>query len=217
MPSAINSAVTTFESVFDLNVGLINVVKKHYGKDKEHFNCDLLDLPDDDIAYGILTLRSDNPVDFIINDKYKDSSDSLRDQIFEKYYSEIIELSRPTSLFDLFKAFKIVGGGNMVNAVVACKDEQQLQFIKKKIPTIDAVVKEYKDIDRETYGAIYINKFTTLSEFDRVLGKTIFLLNYHYNFEEDGSSLNKDYYKVYSEFNEIRVMDTFTNLQLCEG
>ena len=217
MPSAINSAITTFDSIFDLNVGLIRVIQKHYGKDTEHFNRDLLSLPDDDIAYSILTLRSDNPVDFVINDKYKDSSADLKDQIMEKYYSEIIKLSRPTALFDLFMAFKTLGGGNMVNASVVCKDEQQLQFIKKNIPTIEAVVKEYKDINRESYGSIYINKFTTLSEFDRVLGKTIFLLNYRYNFEEDGSSLNKDYYRIYSEFNEIRVMDTFINLQLCEG
>lgn len=217
MPSAINSVITTFESVFDLGIGLLNVIKKHYGEDKEHFNCDLLDLPKDDIAYGILTLRSENPLDFVIKDKYKESSNDLRDQIVEKYYNEIIESSRPTALYDLFRAFKSVGGGNIVSAMIVCKDEQQLQFIKKKIPTIDAVVKDYKDIDRESYGAIYINKFTTLSKFDKVLGKTIFLLNYRYNFEEDGSSLNKDYYKIYSEFNEIRVMDTFLNLQLCEG
>jgi len=217
MPSAINSVITTFESVFDLGIGLVNVIKKHYGEDKEHFNCDLLNLPKDDIAYGILTLRSENPLDFVIKDKYKESSNDLRDQIVEKYYNEIIESSRPTALYDLFRAFKSVGGGNIVSAMIVCKDEQQLQFIKKKIPAIDVVVKDYKDINRESYGAIYINKFTTLSEFDKVLGKTIFLLNYRYNFEEDGSSLNKDYYKIYSEFNEIRVMDTFLNLQLCEG
>lgn len=217
MASILNTAHTTFESMFDLNVGLVKVIQKHYGKDAKHFNYGLLWLPDDDIAYEVLKQLTDNPLDWLLVPEYKSSAEDLYKELYNKYYSEIIQLSRPTSLYNLFSMFIRVGGGDVVNTAVTCKDEQQLQFIKKNCPLLDAHVKEYKDVDRESYGTIYINKFKTLSEFDRVVGKNIFLLNYRYNFEEDGTRLLKDYYDIYSKFNEIKVMDAFVDLHLCEG
>lgn len=217
MTSILNTAQTTFESMFDLNFGLIKVIQKHF----KHANCfdqNLLELSDDDLAYELMTNKNENPIKWIFKKDYsEDSADDLRDTIKEKYYDEVLKFSKPTCIYNIFDAFENIGGGNLITGYVACKNEKQLQFIKNKIPTIKAFVKEYIDVNRETYGSLYINNIKLIKEFDKVIGKNIFILNYRYNFEEDGSGLLKDYYSIYKELNEIKIMDSFNDLDISLG
>ena len=90
------------ESIIDIDLGVVRFIKKNFSNSK-YMDQDILKNNDELFYKSLLVSRENpNPLSVIINPIYKDSADSLYNEILEANYDEILEMTSPLALFPIF-------------------------------------------------------------------------------------------------------------------
>ena len=184
------TALIPFNMVLDVEVGLIRLIKYDYSQN-EIFDQAILSNEDNIFFKDILSKRMNrNPLTAIATDKYIDNLtllDDLYNQFMKEKYDEILELSPPTSLFDMLNlsvSFKADG----IACTIWCKYTKEKDVYKSRLGSrCNSFIIEpsMSNIDLSPYGSIYINDYRDALFFSNLKGKNIFVSDYRYNFEDD--------------------------------
>lgn len=207
------TALIPFDMVLDLQVGLIRLIKYGYSNNTV-FDQTILSNDNNIFFKDILSKRKNqNPLTVIASDKYKDdigTLDSLYNQFMEREYKEILELSPPTSLFDMIN-LSVLYKSNGITCTIWCKSEIEREEYSSRLGSkakLFLIESDISKIDLSSYGSIYINNYKDALFFSNLKGKNLFVSDYRYNFEDDDKKiLLKDISDQIKNANNIKTIN----------
>lgn len=184
------TALIPFDMVLDVEVGLIRLIKYEYSNNKV-FDQVILSNDNNIFFKDILSKRKNkNPLTVIATDEYKNNLsllDELYTQFMEREYKEILELSPPTSLFDMIN-ISMVYRSSGISCSIWCKSIlEHKEYTSRLGARCRSIIDEplAKNIELAVFGNIYIHDYPDILNFLNLKGKNIFVSNYRYNFEDD--------------------------------
>lgn len=184
------TALIPFDMVLDVEVGLIRLIKYEYSNNKV-FDQVILSNDNNIFFKDILSKRKNkNPLTVIATDEYKNNLsllDELYAQFMEREYKEILELSPPTSLFDMIN-ISMVYRSSGISCSIWCKSIlEHKEYTSRLGARCRSIIDEplAKNIELAVFGNIYIHDYPDILNFLNLKGKNIFVSNYRYNFEDD--------------------------------
>ena len=205
-------AIFEFEMLFDLDYTLATLIQRYYGKSK-YFDTVLEEDPIS-LRLLLLTRTEKNPIYILLKPEYRDSADSLYEELKEEFSMELY-LRRNIYFTEFYKFFSVLiksdGAVADIGAIVNNKKEEAI--VRELSPLIR--VFDSKEIARNDYDALYIKDKDTVGLITpRVEGKTIFLANYGFNLTTIGEEESPDleFMEEYSDDNAIFTVDIYSSV-----
>lgn len=205
-------AIFEFEMLFDLDYTLATLVQRYYGKSK-YFDTVLEEDPIS-LRLLLLTRTEKNPIYILLKPEYRDSADSLYEELKEEFSMELY-LRRNIYFTEFYKFFSVLikSDGAVADIGVIVNNKKEEAIVRELSPLIR--VFDSKEIARNDYDALYIKDKDTVGLITpRVEGKTIFLANYGFNLTTIGEeeSPNLEFMEEYSDDNAIFTVDIYSSV-----
>jgi hypothetical protein len=205
-------AIFEFEMLFDLDYTLATLIQRYYGKSK-YFDTVLEEDPIS-LRLLLLTRTEKNPIYILLKPEYRDSADSLYEELKEEFSMELY-LRRNIYFTEFYKFFSVLikSDGAVADIGVIVNNKKEEAIVRELSPLIR--VFDSKEIARNDYDALYIKDKDTVGLITpRVEGKTIFLANYGFNLttivEEESPDL--EFMEEYSDDNAIFTVDIYSSV-----
>ena len=205
-------AIFEFEMLFDLDYTLATLIQRYYGKSK-YFDTVLEEDPIS-LRLLLLTRTEKNPVYMLLKPEYRDSADSLYEELKEEFSMELY-LRRNIYFTEFYKFFSVLikSDGAVADIGVIVNNKKEEAIVRELSPLIR--VFDSKEIARNDYDALYIKDKDTVGLITpRVEGKTIFLANYGFNLTAIGEEESPDleFMEEYSDDNAIFTVDLYSSV-----
>ena len=205
-------AIFEFEMLFDLDYTLATLIQRYYGKSK-YFDTVLEEDPIS-LRLLLLTRTEKNPIYILLKPEYRDSADSLYEELKEEFSMELY-LRRNIYFTEFYKFFSVLikSDGAVADIGVIVNNKKEEAIVRELSPLIR--VFDSKEIARNDYDALYIKDKDTVGLITpKVEGKTIFLANYGFNLtticEEESPDL--EFMEEYSDDNAIFTVDLYSSV-----
>lgn len=210
----VNKVLFDFSVFFDMKIGFVKYIASRF-KGSSLLDEEFLKSTDDEIL-KIVHIYS-NTEDIIcrcFKDKdVKSSAYSLFEEVKKDDYITLINLSPTTSMVKLFKAFHTYADG-AVKATVFCKNQTEVQYIKRLFNDIEKPDIVTKIDNIRDYGRVILSYINDINYLDNVIGMNIMYLNYRENFEEKSPTQLKTRVIIdYGDNNNFTFADAYINLQ----
>lgn len=205
-------AIFEFEMLFDLDYTLATLIQRYYGKSK-YFDTVLEEDPIS-LRLLLLTRTEKNPIYILLKPEYRDSADSLYEELKEEFSMELY-LRRNIYFTEFYKFFSVLikSDGAIADIGVIVNNKKEEAIVRELSPLIR--VFDSKEIARNDYDALYIKDKDTVGLITpRVEGKTIFLANYGFNLTTIGEEESPDleFMEEYSDDNAIFTVDIYSSV-----
>ena len=205
-------AIFEFEMLFDLDYTLATLIQRYYGKSK-YFDTVLEEDPIS-LRLILLTRTEKNPIYILLKPEYRDSADSLYEELKEEFSMELY-LRRNIYFTEFYKFFSVLikSDGAVADIGVIVNNKKEEAIVRELSPLIR--VFDSKEIARNDYDALYIKDKDTVGLITpRVEGKTIFLANYGFNLTTIGEEESPDleFMEEYSDDNAIFTVDIYSSV-----
>lgn len=205
-------AIFEFEVLFDLDYTLATLIQRYYGKSK-YFDTVLEEDPIS-LRLLLLTRTEKNPIYILLKPEYRDSADSLYEELKEEFSMELY-LRRNIYFTEFYKFFSVLikSDGAVADIGVIVNNKREEAIVRELSPLIR--VFDSKEIARNDYDALYIKDKDTVGLITpRVEGKTIFLANYGFNLTTIGEEESPDleFMEEYSDDNAIFTVDIYSSV-----
>lgn len=205
-------AIFEFEMLFDLDYTLATLIQRYYGKSK-YFDTVLEEDPIS-LRLLLLTRTEKNPIYILLKPEYRDSADSLYEELKEEFSMELY-LRRNIYFTEFYKFFSVLikSDGAVADIGVIVNNKKEEAIVRELSPLIR--VFDSKEIARNDYDALYIKDKDTVGLIvPRVEGKTIFLANYGFNLTTIGEEESPDleFMEEYSDDNAIFTVDIYSSV-----
>lgn len=205
-------AIFEFEMLFDLDYTLATLIQRYYGKSK-YFDTVLEEDPIS-LRLLLLTRTEKNPIYILLKPEYRDSADSLYEELKEEFSMELY-LRRNIYFTEFYKFFSVLikSDGAVADIGVIVNNKREEAIVRELSPLIR--VFDSKEIARNDYDALYIKDKDTVGLITpRVEGKTIFLANYGFNLTTIGEEESPDleFMEEYSDDNAIFTVDIYSSV-----
>lgn len=205
-------AIFEFEMLFDLDYTLATLIQRYYGKSK-YFDTVLEEDPIS-LRLLLLTRTEKNPIYILLKPEYRDSADSLYEELKEEFSMELY-LRRNIYFTEFYKFFSVLikSDGAVADIGVIVNNKKEEAIVRELSPLIRAF--DSKEIARNDYDALYIKDKDTVGLITpRVEGKTIFLANYGFNLTTIGEEESPDleFMEEYSDDNAIFTVDIYSSV-----
>ena len=205
-------AIFEFEMLFDLDYTLATLIQRYYGKSK-YFDTVLEEDPIS-LRLLLLTRTEKNPIYILLKPEYRDSADSLYEEL-KKEFSMELYLRRNIYFTEFYKFFSVLikSDGAVADIGVIVNNKKEEAIVRELSPLIR--VFDSKEIARNDYDALYIKDKDTVGLITpRVEGKTIFLANYGFNLTTIGEEESPDleFMEEYSDDNAIFTVDIYSSV-----
>ena len=205
-------AIFEFEMLFDLDYTLATLIQRYYGKSK-YFDTVLEEDPIS-LRLLLLTRTEKNPIYILLKPEYRDSADSLYEELKEEFSMELY-LRRNIYFTEFYKFFSVLikSDGAVADIGVIVNNKKEVAIVRELSPLIR--VFDSKEIARNDYDALYIKDKDTVGLITpRVEGKTIFLANYGFNLTTIGEEESPDleFMEEYSDDNAIFTVDIYSSV-----
>lgn len=205
-------AIFEFEMLFDLDYTLATLIQRYYGKSK-YFDTVLEEDPIS-LRLLLLTRTEKNPIYILLKPEYRDSADSLYEELKEEFSMELY-LRRNIYFTEFYKFFSVLikSDGAVADIGVIVNNKKEEAIVRELSPLIR--VFDSKEIARNDYDALYIKDKDTVGLITtRVEGKTIFLANYGFNLTTIGEEESPDleFMEEYSDDNAIFTVDIYSSV-----
>ena len=148
----------------------------------------------------LLFRRSENPFSVVLNKKYEDSFESIYNEFKDKYYDEVLEIAKPTDLFDLI--VKMNDADGTIENFIYCtnsKEEEVLHRLYDSFITIDKIP--------SNYTCLFIKYISKIEPYLPLEGKYIYIINAQYNLGEN--FIPHPVTVALSDVNRIRMIDPY--------
>ena len=205
-------AIFEFEMLFDLDYTLATLIQRYYGKSK-YFDTVLEEDPIS-LRLLLLTRTEKNPIYILLKPEYRDSADSLYEELKEEFSMELY-LRRNIYFTEFYKFFSVLikSDGAVADIGVIVNNKKEEAIVRELSPLIR--VFDSKEIARNDYDALYIKDKDTVGLITpRVEGKTIFLADYGFNLTTIGEEESPDleFMEEYSDDNAIFTVDIYSSV-----
>jgi hypothetical protein len=205
-------AIFEFEMLFDLDYTLATLIQRYYGKSK-YFDTVLEEDPIS-LRLLLLTRTEKNPIYMLLKPEYRDSADSLYEELKEEFSMELY-LRRNIYFTEFYKFFSVLikSDGAVADIGVIVNNKREEAIVRELSPLIR--VFDSKEIARNDYDALYIKDKDTVGLITpKVEGKTIFLANYGFNLTTIGEEESPDleFMEEYSDDNAIFTVDIYSSV-----
>lgn len=205
-------AIFEFEMLFDLDYTLATLIQRYYGKSK-YFDTVLEEDPIS-LRLLLLTRTEKNPIYILLKPEYRDSADSLYEELKEEFSMELY-LRRNIYFTEFYKFFSVLikSDGAVADIGVIVNNKKEEAIVRELSPLIR--VFDSKEIARNDYDALYIKDKDTVGLISpKVEGKTIFLANYGFNLTTIGEEESPDleFMEEYSDDNAIFTVDLYSSV-----
>jgi len=205
-------AIFEFEMLFDLDYTLATIIQRYYGKSK-YFDTVLEEDPIS-LRLLLLTRTEKNPIYILLKPEYRDSADSLYEELKEEFSMELY-LRRNIYFTEFYKFFSVLikSDGAVADIGVIVNNKKEEAIVRELSPLIR--VFDSKEIARNDYDALYIKDKDTVGLITpKVEGKTIFLANYGFNLTTIGEEESPDleFMEEYSDDNAIFTVDLYSSV-----
>ena len=205
-------AIFEFEMLFDLDYTLATLIQRYYGKSK-YFDTVLEEDPIS-LRLLLLTRTEKNPIYILLKPEYRDSADSLYEELKEEFSMELY-LRRNIYFTEFYKFFSVLikSDGAVADIGVIVNNKKEEAIVRELSPLIR--VFDSKEIARNDYDALYIKDKDTVGLITpKVEGKTIFLANYGFNLTTIGEeeSTDLEFMEEYSDDNAIFTVDLYSSV-----
>ena len=202
------SNLLTFESVVDIDLGIINFMIDKYKK-SVYFNQYIVNASSEDVKKNFLLAREDkNPISILLKDKFKASLPDMLKDIADKYLEEVLKFCQPTDILRYAKTLQEYDG--VIKCVINCKNSLQEQYIKNLDSTLTTVLNQD---NMDGYDCLFLKYVEDVVKYKNLNGKYIFLSNYMHNIDK-ADGLPKKIILVASDTNKIRTIDPYVGLTL---
>lgn len=205
-------AIFDFEMLFDLDFTLVTLLQRYYGESK-YFDTVL---EEDPISLRLLLLTRNvkNPIYLILKPEYRESADSLYEELKKEFFIEMY-LRRNIYFTEFYKFFSVLIKSDVAVADIGVivNNKREEAIIRELSPLIR--VFDSKEIARNDYDALYIKDKDTVSLITpKVEGKTIFLANYGFNLTTLGEEESPDleFMEEFSDDNVIFTVDLYSSM-----
>ena len=177
LPSIKFTPLISFDTILDLDTGLINLIKEEYA-DPDVFDIELLKLPEDVLISNLYFRPCENPLYTIrnrnmeLNDDNKNILDDYYKEFMDTRYDDIVSLSNCTDMDELVLRFK---EAKDITVAIVVNNDYEASHIKliEKLSEIQIVY--YSDIDDSNrYNQIYLKYISDLSKFPSTIRNTTF-------------------------------------------
>jgi len=210
-----NTILITFDSVFNIHLGLINLIKENFNNDK-FMNVDLFNNDDEFFKMLLLTTKETNPLKLLLKEDKLNQADSIYNAFMDKEYNNILKNASVTGIYGLILTYLKTGEG-LIKPKVLCKNELEQQYINQLNISIPTVIGELDKIDLSQFSSIFIKDIRDLLKIENLEGKNIFVLSYLNNFEEDNKTLLMEVLIRYGDLNEFRVANAYPDIKQPAG
>lgn len=208
------NAVIPFKCIIDIDMGLIKLLKFEY-RNLNYFFEGILDGPDDCVEYELVSRKEHNPL-VIPTNMAKVDMDTINkwySQFIEKEYSKIIELSTNTALADLVKLSSF-NTDKVLKTTILCNNSEEAKLVKKRsFGQSQIIVNGTDTFDLSKYDAVYLKDVYDIDQYTEIVGKTIYIANYAFNFlnNDESDDIVLDYTPLikYLDDNEIRIYTVY--------
>lgn len=205
-------AIFEFEMLFDLDYTLATLIQRYYGKSK-YFDTVLEEDPIS-LRLLLLTRTEKNPIYILLKPEYRDSADSLYEELKEEFSMELY-LRRNIYFTEFYKFFSVLikSDGAVADIGVIVNNKKEEAIVRELSPLIR--VFDSKEIAHNDYDALYIKDKDTVGLITpKVEGKTIFLANYGFNLTTIGEEESPDleFMEEYSDDNAIFTVDIYSSV-----
>lgn len=205
-------AIFDFEMLFDLDFTLVTLLQRYYGESK-YFDTVL---EEDPISLRLLLLTRNvkNPIHLILKPEYRESADSLYEELKKEFFIEMY-LRRNIYFTEFYKFFSVLIKSDVAVADIGVivNNKREEAIIRELSPLIR--VFDSKEIARNDYDALYIKDKDTVGLITpKVEGKTIFLANYGFNLTTLGEEESPDleFMEEFSDDNAIFTVDLYSSV-----
>lgn len=205
-------AIFDFEMLFDLDFTLVTLIQRYYGESK-YFDTVL---GEDPISLRLLLLTRNvkNPIYMVLKPEYRDSADSLYEELKKEFFIEMY-LRRNIYFTEFYKFFSVLIKSDVAVADIGVivNNKREEAIVRELSPLIR--VFDSKEIARNEYDALYIKDKDTVGLITpRVEGKTIFLANYGFNLTTLGEEESPDleFMEEFSSDNAIFTVDLYSSV-----
>lgn len=179
-----NSVLIPFNTIIDIDIGLLRVIKEEFNNDK-YLYTSLLTADTNGLRQLLYEREEPNPLNFLLKDEWLSSSDSLYSDFMDKSLDKIIKKSSPNAIKSLVDTFFI---SKLVDIDILCSNNYEKDHISKiyhKQNLSIIVESDYSNIDISKYDTIFIKVYQDILKFTNLLGKNIYLLDYKFNINLD--------------------------------
>lgn len=202
------SNLLTFDSVVDVELGIINYMIDKYKK-SVYFKQFVVNASSENVKKNLLIARPEkNPITILLREESKDSADSLLQELEEKYMEDILRFCKPNDILRFAKTLESTDG--IINCVISCKNELEKQYINQLDSSLNTVIEEY-DIKR--FDCLFLKYIEDVIKYKNLAGKYVFVSNYMHNIDQETGELNK-IAAIIAKQNKLRVVDPYKGLTL---
>lgn len=196
-----------FEAAMDLDVAIVSTlltkVKNKSLLSPKILNANVLNM---NVIRNLLLYRTDeNPLSVVLDEKYKDSFDTILQEIKDKYYDYILDVVTPTDILGLVHSLSIAK--DIIFSTILCETEKEAECIRRFTDKVDIKVGDAKVSD---YNCIFIKYINRIDKYFPIAGKYIYIYNAQFNLDERFAP--KPMAILLSEKNVIRMVDPYKHL-----
>lgn len=202
-----NSLLVEFEFVIDLDLAMFKFIRDNYYS-SEYVYHEFLSVKDErEIIYNLLSRKHINPLEYIIPNK--DTTQMYYELMNDdNNYSRLLSYATAYDTFGLMITF--LKEASSVSIDILCKNQIEADFIKSLNPILNTVIYPSRfDVPLNLYTAIYTKYFYYMTNYNQVQGKHIYIPAAKYNMEEDRNCVNLRLTQLFSDVNEIHLIDLY--------
>lgn len=207
--------IVTFNQIIDTDLGLLQMINNKY-HNTNTFYWSLLEAQAK-LKLGLLYNRKhSNPLTVIAKDRDNiELLDEYYDQFMKEEYVAILKESIITRLYNAVKEFTL---NSYVQVTIVCKnslEENYLNKIDKDLSSKCSIVVDkngYSSLLKDDkYSPVYIkNVEDSIPLLDKLKGRSIFIADYRFNFEDDErTKFINNYQEVLGAISNVRVYNIY--------
>lgn len=202
-----NIALAEFETIVNIDFGLIKMVKEKYNNpiyiDTEYLNR----VSDNALIAELYERKDENPLLLILKDEFKGQADSLYEQFIESEYEEILEKSIFTNLLNFYKT--LINNKQMTINIL-CRNLQEKHFIEKKLDfKVETIVEpNYRNIHIDDFNFLYLKDYSKILELESFFKMNVYICKYGFNM--DSEDIPKEQYSKYiTDRNQVYTIEVY--------
>ena len=203
-----NTILVDYPCLVDTDFGVVAYLISHYAKSM-YFKEGYQDWTKYFIHCNVLSRKHINPLSAILKEEYFDQMDSLYQEILDKHWDEVIQLSSKTDISRIINTtYNYAGYRIMVN----CRNQIEAIHIKKAKPDWDSVIKSAGDRSYFCYFVHDLDDWVAGFRY-KVQAKAIYVYYHKPNFiNMKEKFMNKSAMPII-RFNEMKIIEPYSGFK----
>ena len=212
--SSIMRPLFDINTIIDYPLSVIHMILDNYYSDKYMY--DDIDMKDDYYLRCMITENKEfNPLHILIKDSY-----DITDDLYEEFLSDE-KLKEYFTMYDVgMELVSIYNSVQFVHPTILCKNQDQVQYIKAKLPDIEVICTDKAISINNKYDSYFTSDIRTISTTlidPRGLHFKIFRLKCNLERKTGGREFPRmDYIEKYLLKNRVALVDPYKEIILPE-